>query len=166
MEKFPSPTKIWASVLLLWLIEDFFFNMHHRFLHMKFIYPYIHKIHHQYVDSVGIASIYAHPVEFVLGNILPTALAGMILEKHIHFFAFLCFVFIRICDSVRGHSGYEFPWCPYSCLPFFIEARYHDFHHAYNVGTYSSLWILWDFLLDDCKDYLIHEYYNKEKTLK
>ena len=40
----------------------------HRALHLPAIYGYVHKVHHQYKTSIGIASEYAHPVEFIFSN--------------------------------------------------------------------------------------------------
>ena len=47
----------------MFLIVDFMFYWVHRSLHWSGVYKYIHKQHHMFKQSVGIAAEYAHPVE-------------------------------------------------------------------------------------------------------
>ena len=51
---------------------------------------------------------------------------------------------IRYIESTEGHSGYEFSWSPFRLIPFSSGGRYHDFHHAVNVGNYASFFSIWD----------------------
>ena len=51
---------------ICWLTR--FAQWAHRALHLPAIYGYVHKVHHQYKTSIGIASEYAHPVEFIFSN--------------------------------------------------------------------------------------------------
>lgn len=72
------------------LCEDFSFYWAHRLLHtFPFLYKKVHKIHHEFVNSVSISASYAHPVEYVLGNSVPTALGFMILGNKCHFITYL-----------------------------------------------------------------------------
>lgn len=52
------------------LIEDFCFYWGHRFLHHRWVYPHIHKVHHTFTHTVSIANEYTHPVEFLISNIV------------------------------------------------------------------------------------------------
>ena len=79
VEDLPNVYKFTASIVFCALLEDFTFYCSHRFLHWKVIYPYIHKIHHEHNTTVTIAAEYAHPIEFILGNMLPTAVGPLIL---------------------------------------------------------------------------------------
>lgn len=38
--------------------------------HKRF-YKSVHKIHHKWTAPIGIAAEYAHPFEFLIGNIVP-----------------------------------------------------------------------------------------------
>ena len=49
-------------------------------------------------------------------------------------------------NTINGHSGYNFPWAPFSCIPFQTSAAYHDYHH-YEGGNYSGNFEYWDTLM-------------------
>jgi sterol desaturase/sphingolipid hydroxylase (fatty acid hydroxylase superfamily) len=107
-------------------------------------YPYIHKIHHSFIDPVAIGAEYAHPIEFLLGNVFPVNFGPLLLNKHIHFYTVMCWIFFRLGETLDCHSGYEFPWSPYRLIPFSVSAEYHDYHHTHNVGNYSTFFTIWD----------------------
>ena len=79
---------------------------------MKAIYPLFHKIHHEYSVTVSISAEYAHPVEYLLGNIVPASAGMAILGKHVHLYTAMIFYVARAVDSVESHSGYNFSWVP------------------------------------------------------
>lgn len=58
----------WLVWGLLW--EDFFYYITHRLLHHPLIYKKIHKFHHENYSPIVISCIYAHWLEFYLGNLL------------------------------------------------------------------------------------------------
>jgi len=70
LESFPSVKEVIGQVIFFMLCEDFFFYWCHRLLHHPKLYPYIHKIHHEYNITISIAAEYAHPLEFLFGNIV------------------------------------------------------------------------------------------------
>ena len=74
MEGLPDARKFALTILFYMIVEDFLFFATHRFLHWKRIYPYIHKIHHEYTVTVSWSSEYAHPIEYLIGNIIPTGM--------------------------------------------------------------------------------------------
>ena len=79
IEDLPSPMTLAMSVFFCMLCEDATFYWSHRFLHLPFIYSYIHKMHHNFNQTVSIAAEYTHPIEFALGNMIPTAVGPAIL---------------------------------------------------------------------------------------
>lgn len=135
------------------VIEDFAFYWSHRILHTPFFYKRIHKIHHEFNNPVSISAIYAHPLEYLIGNSVPTTLGFMILGKRCHFSTFMMWLVIRIFETIDGHSGYEFSWSPYRLLPFSGSSEYHNFHHSHNVGTFSSFFTYWDTLMGTNKEF-------------
>lgn len=70
-EDLPTPLTLALTIFFFMLVEDFIFYWTHRLFHWRVIYPYIHKMHHEHKTTVGIAAEYAHPLEFILGNMLP-----------------------------------------------------------------------------------------------
>ena len=47
------------------------------------IVSYIHKFHHEWTAPVGVASIYAHPLEHLLSNLLPVFIGPFIMKSHL-----------------------------------------------------------------------------------
>lgn len=134
---------IWQTVFFM-LCDDFSFYWSHRFLHWDRIYPYIHKIHHKYVNTVSIASEYAHPLEFIFGNVLTANLGPFLLGKRVHFFTALMWIVLRIAETTDGHCGYEFSWSPYRLLPMSGSSEYHNYHHISFKGNYASFFTYLD----------------------
>lgn len=90
----------------------------------------------------SIAAEYAHPVEQVLANFIPTfgglALCGA------HPLTFMLWIVIRILETVESHSGYHFRYSPFSFSDYQGGADVHDFHHSVNKGNYGSFTTFWD----------------------
>jgi sterol desaturase/sphingolipid hydroxylase (fatty acid hydroxylase superfamily) len=93
--------------IFIWLIStDILFYSLHRLFHTKYLY-YFHKIHHQYVNTYGITSIYGHPIDFIFTNLIPISFAPIMLNfdditiTHIIIFS----VFFTV---VISHGGYSF----------------------------------------------------------
>lgn len=138
LESLPSGKDLLYNILFFMIVEDFAFYWGHRLFHTPWMYKKFHKQHHEYKISIGLASSYAHPVEFTLGNLLPAALGPMMLGMNCHMFAWFVWVGIRTFETVDGHSGYDFPWSPFRLLPFSAGAAYHGYHHSHNIGNYGS----------------------------
>lgn len=145
----PLPT--WQSIgrdfLIFIAFNDTMFYWAHRILHHSSIYKYIHKQHHRYNHSIGIAAEFAHPVEDLLANLLPTIGACMLMGAHV--FTFWLWIAIRLWETLDVHSGYSFAWSPFHVFPFQGGADRHYFHHSHNVGCYGSFTIFWDWITGD-----------------
>jgi sterol desaturase/sphingolipid hydroxylase (fatty acid hydroxylase superfamily) len=137
-----------VQITVFMMVEDCMFYWLHRFLHWSAIYGYIHKHHHQYKVTIGIASEYAHPLEFVLSNAIPFTAGPLIVAAlspmGVHLLTFWMWTILRVGETVDGHCGYEFPWSPYRLLPFSGSSSVHDFHHSHNIGNYASFFTYWD----------------------
>jgi sterol desaturase/sphingolipid hydroxylase (fatty acid hydroxylase superfamily) len=107
----------------------------------------IHKQHHEFKVTVGIASEYAHPLEFVFGNILPMNLGSMILGFNVHAFTYAFWICEKIFRTTEDHSGYQFPWSPTMFLSFIKNsAEHHNFHHLKFKGNYGGYFNFWDWI--------------------
>ena len=144
VESFPSRMEMVAQLIFCMFMEDFSFYWSHRTLHTPWFYGRIHKVHHEYTQPIGIAAEYAHPIEFVLGNTIPFVLGPTLLGSRMHFFTKLCWMALRLGETLDGHSGYEFSWSPYRLIPFSGSAQYHNYHHTHNIGNFGSFFTLWD----------------------
>ena len=146
------------------IIEDLTFHCSHRLLHTRYLYKHIHKIHHEHKVTVSIAGQHMHPLEYVIGGMLPTALGPLILGRRIHFVTAFTWYTLRYIETLEGHSGYEFSWSAFRVLPFGTDFAYHSYHHSHNIGNYSSFFSIWDSVLGSNKAY--YEYLDEQRGLK
>jgi methylsterol monooxygenase len=128
----------------------------HRLLHNNHLYKHIHKIHHDHRVTVSLASEYAHPVEFVVGNVIPTMAGAFILDSSLHCYTQMCWIFIRICEISVSHSGYSFPISFSNMFPWSTESDFHNYHHLNFKDNYGSFTKFWDYRCRTvAKDYKI-----------
>lgn len=153
-ETLPNIFQFWLGVITCMLIEDFFFYWSHRFLHNPLFYNKIHKIHHRFYNVIHISYAYAHPLEYLFGNILPNFFTILILGKYVHFITYLGFLWVRLMETCEGHCGYEFSFSMFLGFPLMTDSSYHNFHHLKNRGNYSSMFSLWDTIFRTNKDYI------------
>jgi len=144
LRDFPTLGTLAAQVTFCMFIEDLSFYFGHRILHTRHLYHLIHKQHHEYTTTIGLASFYAHPFEFVFANMLPAALGPKLLGSSCHLVTFWLWNILRTAETIDGHCGYDFSWSPFRLLPLSGGAVYHDFHHSHNVGNFGSFFSLWD----------------------
>ena len=163
-EEFPETFEIVTQITFFMFCEDFCFYWVHRILHQKSLYPYIHKIHHEYNNPISISAEYAHPLEFFIANILPTAMGAKVLGSRVHLATYMLWGTLRIFETIDGHCGYEFSWSPYRLFPLSGSANYHNYHHTHNVGNYGSFFMIWDVLMGTNKSYFNY-LSKKEKDL-
>jgi 4-alpha-methyl-delta7-sterol-4alpha-methyl oxidase len=153
-----SPLPSWQIVLRDFIvaiaINDTLFYWAHRLLHHKSIYKYIHKQHHRYKHSIGIASEFAHPFEDIVANILPTLLGCLLMGSHLY--TLMLWLFIRLLETLDAHSGYSWKWSPFHFLPFQGGSERHYFHHSHNVGCYGSFTIFWDWITGKFYQFVIY----------
>ncbi|KAH8409018.1 hypothetical protein KR009_005321 [Drosophila setifemur] len=115
------------------VLEEIMFYYAHRLLHHKAVYKYVHKKHHEWTAPIAAITLYAHPVEHVVANLMPVAMSIAILGTHVAL-AWVIFA-LAIVNSMSDHTGYSFPWSAGS-------VRFHDYHHAkfnYNYGVLGIL---------------------------
>mmetsp|Transcript_24177 Transcript_24177/g.67712 ORF Transcript_24177/g.67712 Transcript_24177/m.67712 type:complete len:268 (-) Transcript_24177:224-1027(-) len=133
---------VWAAAS-----NEVLFFYSHWLLHHRLLYPWIHKIHHEAKAPIGLAAVYAHPLEVVVGNFFATTFALYVPGAHL----LLVYVFavVGIVITVAHHSGYSV-----------LDARHHDFHHSHNIGNYGTMGIM-DWLHGTSKAY--HNYLKRKK---
>eukprot|EP00002_Diphylleia_rotans_P032612 TRINITY_DN6862_c0_g5_i1.p1 TRINITY_DN6862_c0_g5~~TRINITY_DN6862_c0_g5_i1.p1 ORF type:complete len:276 (-),score=48.30 TRINITY_DN6862_c0_g5_i1:287-1114(-) len=158
----PPVAVIIAQLFFCMCCEDTLFYWSHRALHHPSIYKHVHKQHHKFKYSIGLASQYAHPIENI-ANSFNLLFGPVVLRAHP--VVFLLWFTIRIAETVDAHSGYQFPFSPFEMLLKIQggSAR-HDFHHSHNVGSYGSWFKFWDWVCGTDKPF--KEYQAKLKSGK
>jgi len=156
IEDIPTASTLFWQLLFCFYIEDFGFSTAHRLFHQPFFYKHVHKVHHTYTQAVGVSGTYTHPVEFIVGNMLPVALPTIILGKRMHMVTFIFWTSFRILSTTNNHCGYDFPWIPWEVLPFKGTPSYHDYHHSGGdfAGNFSGQTNVCDSMWGTNKKYL------------
>lgn len=157
---FPSFKIIIAHVFVCMMCEDTLFYWSHRALHHRSIYKYVHKKHHEFINTIGITSEYSHPFEMVVSGLIPTYSGVLLLGSH--HIVFLIWYSLRVFETVDSHSGFEFPWSPWNMfLSIQGGSARHDFHHSHNMGSYGSFTKFWDWVMGT--DIHFKEFQNKQR---
>jgi ring-1,2-phenylacetyl-CoA epoxidase subunit PaaE len=132
---------------LLFVVEDTYFYWMHKTVHSPKLYKYIHKVHHESIDTTPFTSYSFHPIEAAL-EIVPMGLIMVIAYFFpVHILALVIWQFLSIALNVLGHSGYElFPsfWNNYWFLKWKLPATHHNMHHERFNGNYGLYFIWWD----------------------
>lgn len=115
-----------------------FYTIHFAMHSCPSLYQHVHKIHHRFQAPTAMTCVYAHPLEFLVGNLLPIYLGPIITNAHplTSYFWFAA----AIIGTCKGHSGYRIFGC----------ADYHDEHHFYYKYNYGGIYVL-DFLIGTMK---------------
>jgi len=109
-------------VFCIFFAEVYFFHVHWA-LHHPRIYPYVHKVHHEFTYPIALESLYFHPVESVLNFGLGAG--PMILGAHVTLL--YLFTVIAVANVCIHHCGHE---VPLDSPPFFGSMTHqHDYHH-------------------------------------
>ena len=128
----PTIKRILLELPMFIIVEEFGFYYSHILLHSKLLYKSLHKIHHEWTAPVGLAALYAHPLEHILSNLLPIALGPLLLGSHL-LTAWLWYV-VALVGTVNAHSGYHLPLLP--------SPEFHDFHHLKFNQCYGVIGLL------------------------
>ncbi|OAF70809.1 hypothetical protein A3Q56_01399 [Intoshia linei] len=119
ISKLPSLLKIIVDLGISSLIEEVLFYYSHRLAHHPLVYKYVHKKHHEWRTCIGLSSVYAHPLEHVVGNLFSILAGPFILGSHM--IVPLISIYLEIYSTVTSHCGYHFP--------LMASNEDHDFHH-------------------------------------
>ena len=98
---------------------------------------------------MSIAAAYAHPIEFVIGNMVPAGIGYHVLGKfvEVHFVVIVVWLVYRLVETCEVHCGYDWSWRQLVFLPWKAGPKYHGFHHSRNVGNFGSMFQIWDFVM-------------------
>lgn len=151
----PSTQELAYTYFLAHCFNDVGFYWSHRALHTPLLYKSIHKQHHEYTGSLGIAAEYAHPIESVLSNMVPS-LGGVLLPLGgcQHPLCVIVWLSLRLYQTYCAHSGLAMKGTFLESIGWshWESACFHDHHHSVNKGNYGS--VVTDFLFGTMDDYV------------
>jgi sterol desaturase/sphingolipid hydroxylase (fatty acid hydroxylase superfamily) len=102
-------------------VADVCFYFPHRLFHANaWLYKHVHSVHHSWQAPISLCSIYAHPLEFLVGN-LPVVAAGPLLCGS-HITIFWLWALAAVAETGLGHAGWQ--------LPLLSANQDHDYHHS------------------------------------
>ncbi|XRM47158.1 C-4 sterol methyl oxidase [Aspergillus tubingensis] len=146
---FPDLKTLAIQITIFFFVEDTYHYWLHRAFHWGPLYRAIHRVHHQYAAPFGLTAEYASPWETMLlglGTIGPPLVLGSFTGE-VHLMTVLAWVALRQFQAIDAHSGYDFPWSLRRIFPLWGGSDWHDDHHRYFRGNYSSSFKHWDILM-------------------
>jgi sterol desaturase/sphingolipid hydroxylase (fatty acid hydroxylase superfamily) len=116
-------TALWS--ILVPAFRDVHFYFAHRLIHVKFLYIYIHSVHHRNNDIEPFSGLAMHPAEHLYYF---TCYGPCLLIPHSPFILFWMGIH-TVISPAASHSGYE---------DHFSADLYHYLHHRYNDCNYAG----------------------------
>ncbi|XP_041373363.1 lathosterol oxidase-like [Gigantopelta aegis] len=130
-----------GSVVSFIFFTDMCIYWIHRFLHLKGVYKFLHKLHHKWKVPTPFASHAFHPIDGFLQS-LPYHVYPFLFPLHKVTYLAL-FVFVNFW-TVSIHDGdYRVPLL---LKPFINGCAHHTDHHLFYNYNYGQFFTLWDHL--------------------
>ncbi|KAF7494734.1 Fatty acid hydroxylase domain-containing protein 2 [Sarcoptes scabiei] len=136
------------------IVQEIGFYYLHRLFHHGKIYRFVHKIHHHWQAPIAIASIYCHPLEHLVTNLIPVLAGPILMQSHRSTIAIWLIIVHLI--TLNDHSGYHFPFMP--------SPEYHDYHHLAFNQNFGRMGFL-DYLHGTNERYLNSIYSKRHQVL-
>lgn len=143
--RFRTDSAIWSvlDILLILLVMDGAMYVLHRIAHLPWIYPWLHKPHHEYTDVRPLTLFILNPLEnLAFGSLMLAAFVAYPFTVP----AMVFFVIFNVASGILGHLGVEpLPdwWAQTPLVRNVTGGSFHARHHqdiSCNFGFYTLIW--------------------------
>jgi fatty acid hydroxylase domain-containing protein 2 len=103
-------------------LAEIVFYSTHRLMHASnWLWTHVHYMHHEWHAPIACCCIYAHPIEFMMGNIPVVLMGPLLLGSHLS--VWTLWAVLGVADTCIVHSG---GWH----FPLLSSPEGHDYHHS------------------------------------
>lgn len=88
------------------LFEISFYTLHRLMHRIKYFFNKIHSVHHELKEPVGFGSLYCHPLEFVMCNLLSMTIGPLAFSHTVTLHALCTWITFGTSVIVITHSGH------------------------------------------------------------
>lgn len=126
-----------ATTLLYFVATDGLLYGAHRFLHRRFFFRHIHRVHHRWTSPTAFTAPAMHPLELALYQ---SIMLAPLFFLPIHVVGLVAVLVYQNTIAYLDHSGVALG----SVLPWQPPPRFHDDHHVHFHVNYGQTLGIWD----------------------
>jgi len=151
-----SPLNTVVAFFLLFVVNDFFYALAHRFMHWTVVYPFVHKHHHrQTLPRRGYADAgNEHPIEQIIGlgtNWIAVNIVCRVVGCHA--LAVLAYMAVYGVLALLNHTEFELNFNVLGMPGFAYSVGAHEMHHRHPKCNMAQSFMLWDKLMGTYMEY-------------
>jgi sterol desaturase/sphingolipid hydroxylase (fatty acid hydroxylase superfamily) len=135
------------SFFLMIFLHDTYFYWTHRFMHLKPVFKYVHKVHHESTNPTPFTCYAVHPLE---GLFQVGALYLIVFTIPHHSSMATIFFGYAFIVNIVGHTGHEFlpRWfVRHIVLKWINTSVHHNLHHSNVKSNYGYYFNFWDTIM-------------------
>ena len=131
------------AIVILLVYDLAYYFMHRYAFHELTWLKKVHAVHHRVRAPTAIESLYLHPLETFLGQLLLTVTACAL--GPVAPLTWIGILAVHSTLNIVVHAGLDLPFPPFRALSYL--SRKHAIHHvSMRGGNYASLTPLWDLM--------------------